>query len=90
MPQALLQWRSPLKAMAMPAGSDGNARWKRSARRAQSDRIDLSWVFQGRLHSHLCGLLSHLRHRLSCTQIALSASSCTFRSETASKTISAL
>ncbi|MEM6597834.1 MAG: hypothetical protein AAF635_06630 [Cyanobacteria bacterium P01_C01_bin.69] len=35
--------------MAMPAGSDGNARWKRSARRAQSDRIDLSWVFQGRL-----------------------------------------
>ena len=49
MPQALLQWRSPLKAMAMPAGSDGNARWKRSARRAQSDRIDLSWVFQGRL-----------------------------------------
>ncbi|MEO1792353.1 MAG: hypothetical protein AAFR25_09045 [Cyanobacteria bacterium J06629_19] len=29
MPQALLQWRSPLKAMAMPAGSDGNARWKR-------------------------------------------------------------
>lgn len=28
---------------------DGNARRRRSARRAESDRVGLSWVFQGRL-----------------------------------------